>query len=438
MLHLLLIYAEFDTPRLRYTLDWVCKEQLQLDYQLTADKQVWLQHEGPKLNYSREPLLAGTLQIRPVALLREEHVIQEQQLFINRWKHSTILFYNQPGAPVPFDIFAAVFYLLSRYEEYLPFKADKHGRYPATLSVAAQFSFLQQPVVDEWIGSLRKVLEKQLGITLPQKTFSCRFSYDIDIAWKFLHKGVKRTYGGYLRDIVKMNLGDVRARKAVLAGKMPDPYDCFAWLDGLHRQYKIQPLYFMLLGRGSAYDKNADRDLPAMKSLATALAAQYTTGIHPSYLSHQSEQELQQEIHTLALCSQEPVTQSRQHYIKFTLPHTFRNLLQAGITDDYSMGYASANGFRAGTSNAFPWFDLKEEAVTALRVHPFAFMDATSKFYARYNTEETFREFERLYLAVKKTNGTFFSIWHNYILGTDKAFAGWPQLYERILQYTAS
>lgn len=438
MQHDILIYCTFNSARLRYVLDWICNEQLQVAYQLTSDRNTWLAFDGLKMNYSAERLQEGTLQVKPVALLQEEQVIREQQLHVNRWKHSTILFYNQPGATVPFDIFAAVFFLLSRYEEYLPHKKDRHGRYPAASSAAAQYAFLQQPVVDEWISSFRKVLERQAGIALPQKQFTCCFSYDIDIAWKFLHKGARRTYGGYLRDLLTLQWSSLAARKAVLTGKATDPYDCFEWLDGLHRQYKIQPLYFLLLGKGSAYDKNADPASPAMKALVAMLAAQYTTGIHPSYLSHQSEQILQEEIRCLELGSHKPVIRSRQHYIKFELPGTYRKLVQAGITDDYSMGYASVNGFRAGTSNAFPWYDLETEAVSRLRVHPFAFMDATSKFYDQNSTEETFREFERLYYAVKKVNGTLYSIWHNYILGTDKAFAGWPQLYERVLQLTTS
>ncbi len=433
----LLIYSLIDTPRLRYVLDWICRAQLQTGYRLTADIAEWQSYQGPKLSYGPDKPEPDALHIKPVALLQESG-IKVQQLNINRWKHSTILFYNQPGARIPFDLFAAVFYLLSRYEEYLPYKPDQHGRYPAALSVAAQYAFLQQPVVDEWLCSLRKMLEQRWGIALPLKQATCRFSYDIDIAWKFLHKGARRTWGGYLRDLLRLQWPALIARKKVLAGQAADPYDCFSWLDTLHRQYKIQPLYFLLLGKGSAYDKNADPALPAMKALVAALAAQYDTGIHPSYASHQSEAVLQEEILTLARDGGQPVTQSRQHYIKFTLPHTYRNLLRAGITDDYSMGYASANGFRAGTANAFAWYDLEAEAISALQVHPFAFMDATSKFYARNNTEETFREFERLYHAVQKTGGTFFSIWHNYILGTDAAFAGWPELYERVLQYTSA
>jgi hypothetical protein len=393
----------------------------------------WNEYDGAKINYSNEKTTATSLHIKPHSLLQQSD-IQPQQLSVNRWKHSTILFYNQPGATVPFDIFAATFYLLSRYEEYLPHTDDKHGRFQPEQSVAHQFSFLQQPVVDEWILHFKRILEKQFGIKFASKAFKFIPTYDIDIAWKYLHKGAKRYWGGLLKDIATLKLNAVKERLQVHSGKIKDPFDCFNWLDEVHEQYKLQPIYFMLLGRLSAYDKNADPTLPAMKALLVKLFSKYDIGIHPSYLSNDDPKLLHAEIGLLANAGDKTITQSRQHYIKLSLPETYENLITEGIQDDYSMGYPSVNGFRAATSNAFNWYHLKEERVTSLRVHPFAFMEATSKFYLKQNTKETWLEWERLWHAVKITNGTFVSIWHNYILGTDKSSKGWRELYLKGLE----
>jgi hypothetical protein len=43
---------------------------------------------------------------------------------------------------LPFDPLAATFYLVSRYEEYLPFIPDEHGRFPAKQSFAFSNGFL--------------------------------------------------------------------------------------------------------------------------------------------------------------------------------------------------------------------------------------------------------------------------------------------------------
>jgi hypothetical protein len=433
----LLIYAAFTTPRLDYVLNWIFTEHLRLNYKLTSDIEAWTCYEGPKIAYHREDLAINAIRIIPHKILQEDN-IQSQDLFINRWKHSTILFYNQPGATVPFDIFGAVFYLLSRYEEYLPHEKDRHGRYAHTQSVAAQFSFLQQPVVDEWLMHFAAVLEKKFNLKAAPNTFQFLPTYDIDMAWKYLYKGSKRQWGGYAKDFLKANVKDITERRAVLSGKKNDPYDCFDWLDEIHSQYGLQPIYFMLLGQLSEFDKNSDPHLPAMQELMQRLSQRYDTGIHPSYKSHESPDILEEEIKILEQAGGKPVTKSRQHYIKFTLPDTYEILIDCGIQDDYSMGYASCNGFRAGTSNSFLWYNLNWEKETALRIHPFAFMEATSKFYGRQNPEEAFKEWERLCHSVKQVNGTFISIWHNYVLGTHRESKGWREFYLKTLQYLHS
>jgi hypothetical protein len=433
----LLIYCSFTSSRLQYVLKWIFTEQLNIAFSLTTDLEKWEEHNGPKIIYGKSDQGQNSLQIIPHDLLKEE-TIHAQNLSINRWKHSTILFYNQPGAAIPFDIFSAVFCLVSRYEEYLPHAQDQHGRFKHDQSVAAQFSFLQQPVVDEWLLHFAKILAEKTGVKIKEKEFRFQPTYDVDIAWKYLHKGAKRQWGGYFKDILTLNLKSVAERRAVLSGKQKDPYNCFSWLDEIHKEYKLQPLYFLLLGQLSDYDKNADPALPAMQKLMQDLSAQYDLGIHPSYSSHESIDILKEEINILANATHKSITKSRQHYIKFALPKTYETLIASGITDDYSMGYASCNGFRAGTSNSFPWYNLPTDQETSLRVHPFVFMDATSRFYSKQNPQEARKEWERLWHAVKKVNGTFISIWHNHMLGHHRESKDWRELYLKTLKQLTS
>jgi len=44
----------------------------------------------------------------------------------NNFSKDFSAFFKSEG-DYPFDIFSAVFYLLSRYEEYLPYKKDMYG-----------------------------------------------------------------------------------------------------------------------------------------------------------------------------------------------------------------------------------------------------------------------------------------------------------------------
>lgn len=401
---------------MRYVLDWIFKEQFQMPFIVCADLQEWVQYGGPKINYSASTLQEGEIKIIPAGLLNESGVIIPKTLAIQRWKKSTVLFYNQPGAVVPFDIFSAVFYLISRYEEYLPHKKDRHGRFLPSESAAGQYSFLQEPVIDQWLYFFRIVFQEKCAVLFSQKKFNCQMTFDIDLAWKYLNKGIFRYWGGQWKDFFLGKWSNIRARNAVVSGKQQDPFFTFPELDLLHQQYQLKPLYFILLGKPGKFDKNADPGSKGMKSLMRLLSEKYPVGIHPSYGSHKSRDVLKEEIKILSDAVQKPVTRSRQHFIKFSLPQTYRDLISVGIKEDYSMGYAGLNGFRAGTSHSFLWYDLSKEEITSLRVHPFAFMDATSVFYLKQDPEEVAREWKRLYQQVKSVEGNFISIWHNFIL----------------------
>jgi hypothetical protein len=126
-------------------------------------------------------------------------------------------------------------------------------------------------------------------------------------------------------------------------------------------------------------------------------------------------------------------TQSRQHYIRFNLPEGYQRLISVGITDDYSMGYGSINGFRASVAVSFYWYDLEKEEQTILRIHPFCFMDANSFYEQRQNAEKTFEELMHYLSVCKEVNGTLITIWHNNFLGTANEFSGWKEMYEQFI-----
>ena len=139
-------------------------------------------------------------------------------------------------------------------------------------------------------------------------------------------------------------------------------------------------IFFLSAKKPSGYDKNISPGKPAMRSLIAYHARGYTVGIHPSWQSGDEEAVLMEEVDELAEITGTPVKYSRQHYIRMNLPKTYRRLIDLGIDKDFSMGYGSANGFRASIASSFYWYDLKAEKKTSLLLFPFCFMDANS-FY---------------------------------------------------------
>lgn len=427
------ILVNATSSRLTYVLDWVFMERMGIAYQLFTNVDAWMNSDGYKLAYGEEKVPQADLFIKSNGILFETELVSYPPQ-IQRWKHSTIIFYNQPSGKVPFDIFGAIFWMLTRYEEYISKSKDIHNRFPAAASIAAQYNFLQQPVIDEWIINLAQLFQRSGVVTNIFSSFQFVPTYDIDIAYAYQEKGLLQNVLGGIKDVLRMKPQLLSQRFGTMWRQEKDAYDNFDFLEQLRISYHLKPLYFWLLPKlNGTFDRNVDRNNSRQLALIEKLKAHNLIGIHPSYQSHQSEALLAEEIGFLSNKIAGSVTHSRQHYIKISWPDTYRHLIQQGITDDYSMGYADANGFRAGTSQSFYWFDLLKNESTKLRVHPFCFMEATAIFYNKHQASKAYDDWERMYYALKKVNGTMITIFHNYTLGKVYPFKAWSDMYQKML-----
>ncbi len=380
-----------------------------------------------KINYSSSAICADELQILPVALLFENNITQQNiNCFLS---NNNKAFFKITDADFEFDIFAASFYLLSRYEEYLPHTKDMYGRYAHENSLAFREGFLHLPLINIWVKNFVAAIQRKFPAFIMQpSSFEFIPTYDIDIAYSYKHKGFVRSIGGFFKS-------PSAERIKVLLGLQKDPFDTYDWLDSLHENYKLKPLYFFLIAQQNGqYDKNILPNKKALAQLIKQHAKKYALGIHPSWQSGDNTQLLQTELHQLQLISRAPISISRQHYIRFDLPEGYQKLLAAGITADYSMGYGSINGFRASVAAAFYWYDLQKDEATTLRIHPFCFMEANSFYEQKLTANEAFDELMQFYVVCKNIGGTLITIWHNNTIGSGKIYKGWGEIYERFLK----
>lgn len=431
----MLLYCNTISPRLLYIVDFFSKELFEVPISITTESVVFEQFDGPKLNYSLQSIPGEGLCIHPAGLLFESGIHPQSIHCIKVNGHTA--FFATTG-DFPFDIFAASFYLLSRYEEYLPHEKDEYGRYAHINSLAFREGFLDQPLVNYWLLHFKEVLAQRFpGILFRKKNFKCILSYDIDIAWSYLHKGFVRTAGGFARSILKGRWSEVKERFDVLRRVKKDPYDCFEWLDALHLYCRLRPYYFFLVARKQAgYDKNTSTEVKPFRQLIEYYARTYKTGIHPSWQSGDDIDLLKEEKEWLEVVADTEISRSRQHYIRFTLPDTYRELMKVGIEKDFSMGYGSINGFRASVCSSFAWYDLQQEAATSLLIYPFCFMDANSFYEQKDSPQVAYAELIGYHEQIRKLNGMMISIWHNSILGTDVSFAGWREMFELFMRET--
>ncbi len=423
---MVLVYSHITSPRLQYICHFIFTELMGAAVSITIDQEEFSVYEGVKINYSDARIPGNVFRIEGNSFLFDEIIIRQEIICfeVNGYK----AFFRSHDSDFPFDIFAASFYLITRYEEYLPHRKDAYGRYAHENSLAFKENFLNLPLVNIWVKEFAKRLkEKFPTFNFQPSTFNFLPTYDIDIAWSYKHKGLLRNLGGFIKSASA-------ERWQVLAGIRPDPFDSYNWLHELHTRYQLDPVYFFLVaGKNGQYDKNILPHNDSMWKLIQQHATRYTVGLHPSWQSGDALSLLAKEKKQLEAMSGLPVQRSRQHYIRFNLPEGYNRLLEAGITNDYSMGYGSINGFRASVASSFYWYNLEEEEQTELRIHPFCFMDANSYYEQKQNTEQTWTELEHYITVCKENSGTLAAIWHNNFLGTDPAFAGWRELYERFI-----
>lgn len=429
----IVVYTPTVTTRLKYTFDLIFKDLLGVDYQFVTSSMQFAAMSGPRMTYA-DQAVGDEIFIYSSRLLFEKG-IEDQQISVFDWNGIKAFFATHPKYAFPFDPFAASFYLVSRYEEYLPHLRDNHDRYETTESLAYQKNFLQKPLVNIYALKLKELFKARYPeMVFPEKKYRFISTIDIDNAWAYLEKGFMRTAGAFARSIVQFDFEELIQRAKVLAGTLKDPYDTYELQLELQRKYKFKSIYFFLLGEYGVNDKNVPVDSRKFRSLIKSIADYAESGIHPSYGSNKNPGRLKKELNELSKILKREVTKSRQHFLVLKLPETYRKLIELDITDDYTMGYALQVGFRASICSPFFFYDLDNEQITNLKVHPFAVMDATLKYYMKVEPEDAMSHILPLIQEVRNVNGDFVSLWHNESLSENKIWAGWRKVYEQLVE----
>ena len=434
---MILIYTHKITPRVRYVFKHILTRTLLIPVDFTTKVEEFVAHNGPKLSYTKLPL--GTeFFVKSNDLLFEQGV-NDIEITINNWEETPCFFGTNIKSSIPFDIFAASFYLITRYEEYLPHVKDLHGRYTAEQSLAYKKGFLEKPVVDIWAYKFLKILkEKFPDYDYKTRTYNYISTIDIDNAFAYKHKSLVRSVGGFFNDLVHFKIVNVWNRFAVTFNIKSDPFDTFQKLLRFKKEYDVKTIFFFLIADYTTYDTNVSASKEKYRLLIKEMGDYAKVGLHPSYFSMQNVAMLKREKERLENITNSPVQGSRQHYLRFSLPETYQHLIDLEIEEDYSMGYASNVGFRASTCTPFYFYDLDFEIQTPLKIYPFALMDTTLNDYMKLTPKQSMGRIRDLKNEVKAVNGTFITLFHNESLSDYLRWKGWKRLYESMLKIATS
>ncbi|MAW21620.1 MAG: hypothetical protein CMD16_04415 [Flavobacteriales bacterium] len=430
----IIIYTPTITSRHIYVFKLIFEEICHVGYELVDKIDLFQSSEKIKINYSRNRMSNDEIFVEADGLLSSRDIIEVDLNFFKE-NNKEYLFRTTQDSSYLHDIFSSVFYLVSRYEEYLPHLKDQFGRYLASESIAFKKGFLRKPVVNIWIQEFVCFI-KDFASTLEVKTAS--FSYistiDIDNAYLYKGKGFVRTIALIVRSLLNLDFKNIRFMFSIFFERRKDPFDTYSFQFNLQKKYNIDVRYFILLGDYGLNDKNLSYSNSNVISLIKRLSDLALVGIHPSFRSNDGINILQKEIARLEDIQKRAVFFSRQHFLQLSLPETYKRLISLGITEDFTMGYASELGFRAGIASPFSFYDLDMEQPLSIKVYPFSITDDILKFNLQLNVEDVQNEIAEIIEAVKRINGTLISVWHNDTFSNFGVWKDWKNVYEDMIK----
>lgn len=434
---MILVYTHKITPRLKYIFKHIFTRILQIDVDFTTKIEEFVAHSGLKMSYTKTAL-GNEFFVKCADLLFEQGV-NDIEIIVKKWDEVPCFFKTSSKASIPFDIFSASFYLISRYEEYLPQVRDKHERFSAKESLAFKNGFLEKPVIDILAFKLLKALQEKF----PEYKYKSRkykfiSTIDIDNAFAYKHKSFIRTIGGFFNDLFTFKILQVFRRFLVFLNIKKDPFDTFKEIIEIQNKYHIKTIFFFLVGNYTTFDTNNSVSNRKFRLLIKDMVDYAFVGLHPSYFTMKNSLLLKKEKKRLEEITNSPIKYSRQHYLRLNLPETYQNLIDLEIAEDYSMGYADAVGFRASTCTPFYFYDLDFEIQTPLKVYPFAIMDTTLNDYLGLSAKQSLGKIRELKDEVKAINGTFILLFHNETLSDYLRWKGWKRLYESAIKIALS
>ncbi len=431
---MLLVYTHKITPRLTYIFKHIFVRILNIPVSFTTKIEEFVAHSGLKMTYGKAPL-GNEFYIRGHELLFEQG-INDVDISVHMWDDEVPCFFNAgKKSSIKYDVFAASFYLLSRYEEYLPHVQDELERFPAEESLAFQNNFIEKPVIDIWAFKLLDALkEKYPDYSFTTRKYKYLSTFSIKEAYAYKSKGLVRSIGGFLNDFFRLKLGAVWLRFLVLVNFKKDPFDTYDQIIKLKRKFKVNTILFFLIANYTTFDRNISITKTRYKLLIKSIADYVKVGLSASYFTMNNEELLKKETKKLESIINTPVLLSRQYLMRMEFPETYQSLIDLEVGEDYSMGYADAIGYRAGTCTPFYFYDLDYEIQTPLKVVPFVVSDTVLNEVLHLSPKAALLKIKTLVDGVKQVNGMFTTLFHNEVLSNYGNWKGWQNFYAEVLK----
>ncbi|KQM79183.1 hypothetical protein ASE74_01035 [Pedobacter sp. Leaf216] len=420
----LIIFSNILTPRIKYIFNFIFKDILKAEVEFTGNSQYFLQSDQVKISYGEQPL-GAELFFKSTPLLFSNKLEELKPKSISFGEYQVP--FPVEDSTLPFDIFAASFFIVTRYEEYLHQQVTDEAFKPSK-SYQHKWRILERPIIDEWALMIKSIIRKKHPeFKFHEKKFqqqpTIHFSLPPNIPDGFLNR-TKFVFSA----LFKKENNYLSSKFDVLTGIGINNEKVLEETNNIFAKKKNKPLYF-------ADFPDVPIEYLRISGISQLLANQSLGLLRPCASDVQKKVEIKEGLSKLKKIHPNIVPSSSQQLEVLKFPICYLNILNSGITADYSMGYSNVPGFRAGTCTAFSWYDLQLEKVTPLLVNSYCLTDYILQFLPHQDATKILRWYID---SVKVVNGTFYSSWHLKSLANHPKYKKLKLLFAEMMSYTGN
>ena len=343
---------------------------LGIEIDFTSKLETFIAYTGPKMSYGPAPL--GNEFFIEAAPLLFELGLQNIEIEIKQWNSFVLFFEMGKASMFPFDVFAATFYLISRYEEYLPHVKDELNRFDEKESLCVKKGFVETPLVDLWLVALFKALKTAFPELSMGRSSEETFMPLVEVVspFKYLHLSVVNNLATFGNALYHLNFWALVEQPLVLLGFRKDPWDIFREYKDFFFKAKFKTRFFFLFSKESDMDRGISIRNTTFQSLIKGVADYFEVGLLASFPANKKGKQLEKERKGLNFLIHRRIQKIRYAWSVSTVNESYRNLLMQEVEADFSLGFPTIIGYRASTAVPFYYYDLANEMTTSLRVFP--------------------------------------------------------------------
>ena len=409
---MVLIYCNKTSPRIEYTFDHIFKLILNKNFSITNSKSEFIDFKGCKFSYANAPI-SEELFFQSNGLL-EENGLENPEITIFEWDNIKCFFKVGQKSAMPFDVFSAIFFLLSRYEEYMPHSCNKQSQFSHIESIAFKEDFLEIPLIDIWIEKLISVFKNKIKLKckIDKNSQKALTIMSLSRPFKYVNKYPFESFMIWFKNLINLNLWEVIEHLLVSLKIKIDPWEIDNSLKDLFLDSKNKVYFFFSFSSESFFRGETPKTNENFKKYIKEVHDNFEIGLLPSNNALKKIKTFELENLNISKLTHNKIDNILLQQGLKKISEDYKNSLSLDYANDFSMGYIDAFGFRASTCSSFFFYDLSNEIKTKLLVTPFV---AHHRLINKISESEMIDKIQNFIEVSRKFSGNFSIILNNEI-----------------------